>query len=304
MKILFLDIDGVLLSSKAWILPANASLRHSGAHTKLREIGEKVVFDPCAVALVNRLCERTGARIVVHSNWRKTIGLDLTRRKLVEQGIDESLFHENWACSMRLSSEKEHEILWWLDDNRKTPPPVKPEWMNEPGWWIARGELSDSQEQEKAAYDKACNDYGILAIGIDDQFIGRSISHIKTDFHEGFSISDYRKAITALEGDDKEMGVYPLDADDASRVAAAFNGNKMAAIEWLTEPQHGRTRSARLNRESLLREAKSLFFFGYGGKSPEDDVERIRQSVWNELDEEISRRKETVRSGNGFNDEF
>src|SRR3546814_13573795 len=65
--VLFLDIDGVILSGRA--------LWKSGNHTYL---------PPQAVALLNEVCERTGARVVLSSTWLR----DTTcRRRLIAAGF-------------------------------------------------------------------------------------------------------------------------------------------------------------------------------------------------------------------------
>lgn len=58
MKILFLDIDGVLNSHEFWI--------------RCRELGliPDDQIDPQAVERLNRLTDATGAKIVVSSTWR------------------------------------------------------------------------------------------------------------------------------------------------------------------------------------------------------------------------------------------
>jgi hypothetical protein len=58
--IVFLDFDGVLNSAQ-W-------MQSQGAH--------RPPFDPAAVARLNVLIKRTGARVVVSSSWRKDVGTD------------------------------------------------------------------------------------------------------------------------------------------------------------------------------------------------------------------------------------
>jgi hypothetical protein len=58
MKVLFLDIDGVLNSHSFW--KRRVELAHS--------MDDKI--DPLAVQRLNRLTDETGAKIVVSSTWR------------------------------------------------------------------------------------------------------------------------------------------------------------------------------------------------------------------------------------------
>lgn len=53
---------------------------------KRRAAMAQVSFDPCAVALLDRLLERAGARLVVHSGRRRTIGTDGVPRHSREAG--------------------------------------------------------------------------------------------------------------------------------------------------------------------------------------------------------------------------
>lgn len=76
MKIVFLDFDGVLNGSY---------------YLYYRVIGKLLdhlpYFNPDCVARVNRLCDETGARIVVASTWRRERTLDELRELLHAQRI-------------------------------------------------------------------------------------------------------------------------------------------------------------------------------------------------------------------------
>src|SRR3546814_3520495 len=73
--VLFLDIDGVILTGRA--------LWKSGNHTYL---------PPQAVALLNEVCERTGASVVISSTWRRDTHC---RRRLIAAGFT-GRFHRDW----------------------------------------------------------------------------------------------------------------------------------------------------------------------------------------------------------------
>lgn len=70
MKVVFLDIDGVLVN--------RASL--------IKASGLKATADPQCVAALNKITDTTGAAIVVSSTWR-LLGLDAIRAKLNEWGV-------------------------------------------------------------------------------------------------------------------------------------------------------------------------------------------------------------------------
>lgn len=63
MKILFLDIDGVV--NCASYFKTSKSPRHAKTYAQ-----EVPPFDPYRVLLVHRICEQTGAKVVVSSSWR------------------------------------------------------------------------------------------------------------------------------------------------------------------------------------------------------------------------------------------
>ncbi len=63
MKVIFLDIDGVLNSTRSAVGLGNYphSLDAKGL----------ALFDPVAVGIVKRLCSETGAKVVISSTWRR-----------------------------------------------------------------------------------------------------------------------------------------------------------------------------------------------------------------------------------------
>jgi HAD domain in Swiss Army Knife RNA repair proteins len=175
--ILFLDIDGVLLSGRAWLLPANQNLHAKGTGLSRRQftemIGHDAVFDPCAVALVARICEVTGAQIVVASSWRYTVGLEQTRAKLLEQGLPEVLFHEDWSCPMaRFSSPVKYaDITYWLEEHGVT----------HYGTWLV----------------------------LDDEDVVPGAT-LRTDALDGLGVRDAAAAVRFFNGIDAGLGVGPL----------------------------------------------------------------------------------------------
>lgn len=63
MKVIFLDIDGVLNS--------NRTIHAFGGMPQSLKPKEFKKFDPVAIALVKRLCREAGAKVVISSSWRK-----------------------------------------------------------------------------------------------------------------------------------------------------------------------------------------------------------------------------------------
>lgn len=82
MRLLFLDIDGVLL-------PYNDKDYGRVCADLLPSTGGCPGFDPCCVAELNLICDTGRASIVVSSSWRWHIpDLELMRTVLREQGVN------------------------------------------------------------------------------------------------------------------------------------------------------------------------------------------------------------------------
>ncbi len=100
-KVLFLDIDGVILSGNA-----------------LRETGDNRYLPPAAIALVNEVLDRTGAVVVVSSTWRMHADC---RELLARAGL--TRLHDDWATPtgrqmvgpLILGRTRGSEIQDWLD---------------------------------------------------------------------------------------------------------------------------------------------------------------------------------------------
>jgi HAD domain in Swiss Army Knife RNA repair proteins len=81
MKIVFLDFDGVL-NHDAWFSKISNHVSRPMASRKPEE-----AFDPECVGRVERLCDETGAVIVVSSSWRYGRSVDELRRLLRAAGL-------------------------------------------------------------------------------------------------------------------------------------------------------------------------------------------------------------------------
>lgn len=99
-KILFMDIDGPMIPSRAFRLPNQ---------TKIYS-----VFDPCATSMINELIKLSGARIVISSTWRKH-GLDDCLDLFKTNGIDPTLLHPDWKTSCKLT--RTQEINSWIQNH-------------------------------------------------------------------------------------------------------------------------------------------------------------------------------------------
>lgn len=115
MRVLFLDIDGVL-NSETW----------NAAHPV--EIAQGILIDRAAVGLLARLVQETKAQIILHSGWRMWFDAQLRPlrreaeilvRLFSENGISiadrtPDLTTEEIRQSRRFSLVKGEEIMAWL----------------------------------------------------------------------------------------------------------------------------------------------------------------------------------------------
>ena len=120
MKVIFLDIDGVL-NTEVFITAIHELFKGKNPHQKMMDkFGHK--FDPLALRFLNYIIEKTGAKIVISSSWRLS-GLKRMQemwkaRNLCGEVIDIT------PCLMSKSKlpfderfERGTEIKMWLDEN-------------------------------------------------------------------------------------------------------------------------------------------------------------------------------------------
>jgi hypothetical protein len=119
MKLIFLDIDGVLNSTRFFrARDALDALKDADAlkgALKGTEVIAKWDIDEEAVSRLNCLIEATDARIVITSIWRH-MGLDLIRKILQKKGLEAYV----WSQTPMLGDSRGHEIQSWLQRRRDT----------------------------------------------------------------------------------------------------------------------------------------------------------------------------------------
>jgi len=99
MKYLFLDVDGVLNSARFF------------ATQKLARDLRPRDFDPYKVLLVHRICEATGARVVVSSSWRLGAeSLERVKEVVGDLYLDKTPRHANY-------DDRHAEIREWLESH-------------------------------------------------------------------------------------------------------------------------------------------------------------------------------------------
>lgn len=107
-KVLFLDIDGVLVPAEEMRMGrerAKQTLEDGGMPSKPRTLRA----DPSSVRNLNRVLRLTGAEVVLSSSWRLDPGFEATKRWLAENGVEARVIGMTPDLGDRLT-----EIVDWL----------------------------------------------------------------------------------------------------------------------------------------------------------------------------------------------
>jgi len=130
MKIIFLDIDGVLCTDRSHMAykgPRSSYMQH---------------LDPVGVKLVESLQEETGAEIVISSSWSEFHDMQSMLAILMNAGFSFPNFHNNWkTIKNHKYSNRGEEIAMWekmhgtpesyviIDDDDRLLERQKPYWI-------------------------------------------------------------------------------------------------------------------------------------------------------------------------------
>lgn len=117
-KVIFLDIDGVLLPHRAFALPGNQgfaamAVQHAGSALPRRR-----TFDPVAVAMVHQLVTATGAKVVWSSSWAN-FDQPTLQQIVAENGLNARMFDERAFTPRWLGANRSQEIDQWLQEASK-----------------------------------------------------------------------------------------------------------------------------------------------------------------------------------------
>jgi hypothetical protein len=105
MKVIFLDIDGVMKPGRCYFHELMSKDIDGG-------------FDPLAVAIVNRLCAKTGAGIVFNTTWNHRFN---TMEKAVEFGEVSDLSGKILGKTKYPGCERRVAIEDWLKNHAPEP---------------------------------------------------------------------------------------------------------------------------------------------------------------------------------------
>lgn len=108
--VIFLDIDGVLVTSRS----------HAAFGLVEQRLPFMNAFDPVAVNLIQALCVQANAKIVISSTWRFSVSKTMLLEHFHNQHFDLSRFLVNgphWETPRLFSEGRTAEITLWLEDN-------------------------------------------------------------------------------------------------------------------------------------------------------------------------------------------
>lgn len=110
-RLVFIDIDGVLLSFRSWTTAHNAPLWRLPVAQRMKHLE----LDQTSIGLLVRLCDLAKAKLVLTSTWRKTWPHDLTalHDRLIEQGLRRDLWHSEWMVPVSADRSKWQELAAW-----------------------------------------------------------------------------------------------------------------------------------------------------------------------------------------------
>lgn len=127
MKIVFLDIDGVLCTDRSVVeqkLPFP-----DGFHIPFREGWDRL--DKECIKYLNEITHKSGAKIVISSSWRLSCYTDeefgYLKRYLILEGVSADIIgktpshyniYNNWANSKDRIRTRYEEIQEWLNKNK------------------------------------------------------------------------------------------------------------------------------------------------------------------------------------------
>ena len=187
MKIIFLDVDGVFVTSRSWL------------GTRKKRSGMASEFDPIALEIIRKLCERTESKIVISSTWRKISVLESGSENknnlyntFKKAGLIEYVFMPSWR-TVSLDFE-----------TRPNDFPSIEKWKGgrEIDEYCLRGDEIDRWLKHNGKdVEKYCiidDDYDFTDYQIENHLV-------HTDTREGFLYRDYEKAVRILGLSKKEV---------------------------------------------------------------------------------------------------
>ncbi len=152
MKIIFLDIDGVICTSSCY---------GRGKNNKW----DAYMFDPKAVSLLNFILQETGAEIILSSDWRHTYSLQEMREIFCHNGVIKGPIgfttRSKTYTGDNLEGGRADEILAWIEVHA---------WKGDIKW-VAIDDLNMSERLFPNFVHVPREQEGIKQLGIKDKIL-------------------------------------------------------------------------------------------------------------------------------------
>lgn len=110
MKVIYLDIDGVLNHTETGILQSSGSIIQQIDMDNEQGIADVMIESEC-MDVLNELVEKSEAKLILSSSWFHVFGLEKTERILKLGGLKHDLMD---ATPRKMSSSRHHEISFSL----------------------------------------------------------------------------------------------------------------------------------------------------------------------------------------------
>lgn len=185
MKVIFLDIDGVLNHQK-WY-KTRIEIKQGTDNKDWSDRYPFYEFDPESVKVLNYIIENTGAKVVISSTWRHGRTVSDLQHILNSVGFNGEIIDTTPSLNARIGKESAGytvprgcEIDWWLDNHGK---------FQRINW---------SQERQQEYIDKAeVKNYVILDDDSDMLFSQRE-HFVQTSWEDGLTNEKANKVIEIL----------------------------------------------------------------------------------------------------------
>lgn len=182
MKIIFLDIDGVL-NSVDW------QPRRPKAKATTYELAAWMrMIDPAAVARLQRVVDATGARVVVSSSWRTMLTLWEIQACLAEGGFRGELLGVTPDLSQAHAG---------------SPIVTAPARWVEIAHWLEQAHYFGGDQGGRRGVESyvILDDDDVLGCDVPGYVEGgRLMTHVRTDFRVGLTDADADRAVAILTG--------------------------------------------------------------------------------------------------------
>lgn len=169
MKVIFLDIDGVLATNKEYMVNRT---KFQTKHAEAKELRIPYPYNPQCVKIFNEIIEATDATIVLSSDWRFHWDLDEIDRIFKFNGLNKSpeyyTINRKRKMSSSLGDDRHWQIMEWVNHNK-------------PDTWVAIDDLNLTRSFEEGGCGQnffLTNDSeGIKKIGLKNKII----KHLNAD---------------------------------------------------------------------------------------------------------------------------